>query len=53
MTDTADTPYPVIEIQPDWILEPEEMGSKDKFWFRDTEGTDWLYKYPQSNTGQH
>lgn len=30
------------------------MGSKQKFWFREPgDGPDWLFKYPQTNTGQH
>ncbi len=30
------------------------MGSKQKFWFREPGGGgDWLFKYPQMNTGQH
>jgi len=47
--------YPVIEVQPEWVLEQEQMGSKDKFWYRET-GTghmDWLFKYPKPGTGQH
>jgi hypothetical protein len=51
MTPQAD--YPVIEIQPDWVLEQEAMGSKDKFWFRGDKGPEWLFKFPQPNTGQH
>ena len=36
------------------MLEPEDMGSKSKFWYRGPEHeTDWLFKYPQANTGQH
>lgn len=46
-------PYPITEIQPDWVLEPEAMGSKDKFWFRGDDGPEWLFKFPQANTGQH
>ena len=45
--------YTIIEIQPDWVLEPEAMGSKDKFWFRGDDGPEWLFKFPQANTGQH
>jgi len=37
----------------DWVLESEAMGSKDKFWYRDGDGPDWLFKFPQPNTGQH
>ena len=54
MTRSADAPYPVIEIQPDWVMEGEVMGSKPKFWFRSSDGeSDWLFKYPQPNAGQH
>jgi hypothetical protein len=47
--------YPVIEVRPEWVLEPEQMGSKDKFWYREpVEGARmWLFKYPQPGTGQH
>ena len=48
-------PYPIVKVEPQWVLETEAMGSKDKFWFRRPgpgEG-DWLFKYPQPNTGQH
>jgi hypothetical protein len=53
MTTTDTAPYPILEIQPDWVLESEAMGSKDKFWYRDGDGPDWLFKFPQANTGQH
>lgn len=46
--------YPILTIQPQWVLEEEAMGSKQKFWFRHGDcGTNWLFKYPQANTGQH
>ena len=46
--------YPVIEVAPEWALEPEALGSKQKFWYRDSEGGNrWLFKYPQASTGQH
>lgn len=48
--------FPIIIIQPDWVLEEEQMGTKDKFWFRkpdDPEERDWLFKIPTSGTGQH
>jgi hypothetical protein len=54
MTPAVDAPYPIIEIHPDWVLEEEAMGSKQKFWFRSSDGEpDWLFKYPQPRTGQH
>lgn len=46
--------YPILTIQPEWVLEDEAMGSKEKFWFRQLDAdADWLFKYPQPNTGQH
>lgn len=54
MTQAVDDPYPIIEIQPDWVLEEEAMGSKQKFWYRQSDdAANWLFKYPQPNTGQH
>lgn len=47
-------PYSIFEIQPEWVLEPEALGSKEKFWYRAKEGeAEWLFKFPQPNTGQH
>ena len=46
--------YPVFDVDPEWVG-PEDMGSKQKFWYRkagDQESA-WLFKYPQSKTGQH
>lgn len=48
--------FPITQIQPDWVLESEQMGSKEKFWFRepnDPERRDWLFKFPTPGTGQH
>jgi len=48
------TPYSVFEIQPEWVLEPEALGSKEKFWYRAKDGEpESLFKFPQPNTGQH
>ena len=46
--------YPIIEVDPEWVG-PEDMGSKQKFWYRraDEQEPAWLFKYPQANTGQH
>jgi hypothetical protein len=47
-------PYTIFDIQPQWVLEPEALGSKEKFWYRVKDGEpEWLFKFPQSNTGQH
>ena len=37
------------------MLEPEAMGSKEKFWYRPPgeHQRRWLFKCPQDNTGQH
>ena len=57
-----DNPYPIIRVQPEWMLQREEMGSKTKFWYRplateadagEAEDNMWLFKYPQPRTGQH
>lgn len=46
--------YPVFDVHPEWVLEPEAMGSKEKFWYRfDPAQPQSLFKFPQLNTGQH
>ena len=51
---TMPEPYPIVEVSPEWVLGPEEMGSKEKFWYYNPEKeTAWLFKHPQDNTGQH
>jgi hypothetical protein len=46
--------YAVFEIQPEWVLEQEALGSKEKFWYRaKKDEPEWLFKFPQPNTGQH
>jgi hypothetical protein len=46
--------YPIIEIEPEWVLEQEALGSKEKFWYRENDDAPrWLFKFPQPNTGQH
>ncbi len=47
--------YPIIQVDPEWVLEDEDMGTKEKFWYRkpgDGENK-WLFKHPRSNTGEH
>jgi len=51
---TARAVYPILTIQPEWVLEDEAMGSKQKFWCQESDDDPpWLFKYPQENTGQH
>jgi hypothetical protein len=46
--------YSVIQIEPEWVLETEALGSKEKFWFRRKDDEpEWLFKFPEPNTGQH
>ena len=46
--------YQIVEVSPDWRIAVEEMGSKEKFWYRNPEiEIDQLFKFPQVNTGQH
>ena len=47
-------PYPIVEVQEDWALEDEFLGTKDKFWYRSpSQNTDWLFKYPRPSSGEH
>ncbi|MCC5805370.1 MAG: HipA domain-containing protein [Opitutales bacterium] len=49
--------YPVVPIAPESVLESEQLGTKDKFWFITDDGylgkSEWLFKFPTENTGQH
>ncbi|MCY4564641.1 MAG: HipA domain-containing protein [Gammaproteobacteria bacterium] len=47
--------YPFLDVEPEWVRQPEEMGSKAKFWYREPEanGSNWLFKHPQRSTGEH
>ena len=48
-------PYPIFEVHEEWALEPEAMGSKDKFWYRKPAkgSARWLFKRPRGNSGEH
>lgn len=47
--------FEVKEVKQEWILDPEEMGSKRKFWYRrpGNDESEWLFKYPREDTGEH
>ena len=50
--------YPIIEISPEWIIEQEQLGTKDKFWVNTEEQKElgnnlWLLKFPKEGTGMH
>ena len=41
------------EVNPDWVLHPEDMGGKQKFWYLKPDESEiaWLFKYPRLNSG--
>lgn len=46
--------YPVVTVEPAWVLDHEGMGTKRKFWYREPDtGIKWLFKYPREGTGEH
>lgn len=47
--------YRIFQVQPEWVLESEDMGTKEKFWYRKPgdDGSDWLFKQPRPETGEH
>ena len=46
--------YPIITVEPEWVINPEEMGGKTKFWYSESDDKpNWLFKYPRPNTGEH
>jgi len=50
--------YPIFKIEPEHVLEQEQLGTKDKFWFRGIgidgkDDSEWLFKEPTEGTGQH
>ena len=48
-------PYAVVEVKPEWCMGPEELGTKNKFWYRAPGGTGkrWLFKLAREGTGEH
>lgn len=48
--------YPIVTVEPEWgrRSDPEEMGTREKFWYsKPDDETNWLFKYPRSNAGEH
>ena len=46
--------YPVELVQPDRVLQREDVGGKEKFWYRGPDDdVAWLFKYPRPNSGEH
>ncbi|WP_156000291.1 HipA domain-containing protein [Thioalkalivibrio sp. ALMg9] len=45
--------FTVIDIEADWALDDEPMGSKDKFWVdRPDDSLPWLFKFSRVNDGE-
>ena len=44
--------YDVIMLAAEPAVEPEQMGSKEKYWL-DYDHERWLFKIPRQNTGEH
>jgi hypothetical protein len=44
--------FPIVEVPPNAPEESEEMGTKEKFWFRHQDLGLCLYKKARSNTGE-
>lgn len=47
--------FPIMKVDPEWAVEREPMGTKDKFWYQEPEKDEslWLFKFPRENTGEH
>lgn len=46
--------YTIVTVEPEWVINPEEMGGKTKFWYgKPDDNTNCLFKYPRPNTGEH
>jgi hypothetical protein len=43
--------YPIIVLPPDARGRVEQMGTKEKFWFKHTDSTWWLFKYNRRGHG--
>ena len=39
-------PYPVVEVRPEWTLDDEMRGGREKFWYEvPDDGQRWLFKF--------
>ena len=43
--------FDILEVPEDSILETEQLGTKDKFWYCEDE-LNYLYKKARANTGE-
>lgn len=45
-------PFPIIDILPDAPEADEDLGTKEKFWYRRHDNVNYLYKKTRQNTGE-
>ena len=47
--------YPIVKVNPEWAVGQEAMGTKSKFWYRQPgqDESEWLFKHPRKNSGEH
>jgi len=50
---SSDEPFPIVHVSRETGLGNETMGTKRKFWCRDEDGVEWLFKFARANTGEH
>lgn len=50
---SVDEPYRIHRVSRGAGLGDETMGTKEKFWYQDEDGVDWLFKFARSSTGEH
>lgn len=50
---STDDAFPIRTVSRGAGLGDETMGTKEKFWYRDDDGVDWLFKFARANTGEH
>ena len=44
--------YPIVELQPSWLLDVEQMGSKNKRWVKlPNDSQPWLFKFSRESAG--
>ncbi|MEM9696321.1 MAG: HipA-like protein, partial [Myxococcota bacterium] len=45
--------YPILTVAPDALVGEETMGTKEKFWWKSSNGERWLFKFARDSTGEH
>lgn len=50
---SAADPYLIRTVSREQRLADEQMGTKHKFWYREDDGSRWLFKFARPMTGEH